>query len=82
MAYRNMDGDSVSCHYLRDISIAVSAPKELSVPVIRNAESLHMPEIERKIVELATKAEKTSVVSKKCRVEHLQSRKGDISFFI
>jgi 2-oxoglutarate dehydrogenase E2 component (dihydrolipoamide succinyltransferase) len=34
----------------------VSAPKGLVVPVIRNAESLSMAEIEKKVVELATKA--------------------------
>jgi 2-oxoglutarate dehydrogenase E2 component (dihydrolipoamide succinyltransferase) len=51
-----MDGDSVVYHDYCDISIAVSAPKGLVVPVIRNAESLSMFEIEKKVVELATKA--------------------------
>ncbi|MGJ1268380.1 2-oxoglutarate dehydrogenase complex dihydrolipoyllysine-residue succinyltransferase [Sphingobacterium spiritivorum] len=39
-----------------DISIAVSAPKGLVVPIIRNAESLSLHEIEKKIGELAGKA--------------------------
>lgn len=39
-----------------DISIAVSAPKGLVVPVIRNADSLSLHEIEKAVVELATKA--------------------------
>jgi len=43
-------------HDFCDISIAVSAPKGLVVPVIRNAESLSMADIEKKVVELATKA--------------------------
>lgn len=43
-------------HDYCDISIAVSAPKGLVVPVIRNAESLSMADIEKKVVELATKA--------------------------
>lgn len=51
-----IDGDSVLYHEYCDISIAVSAPKGLVVPVIRNAESLSMFEIEKKVVELATKA--------------------------
>jgi 2-oxoglutarate dehydrogenase E2 component (dihydrolipoamide succinyltransferase) len=51
-----IDGDSVIYHEYCDISIAVSAPKGLVVPVIRNAESLSMAEIEKKVVELATKA--------------------------
>lgn len=51
-----IDGENVIYHDYCDISIAVSAPKGLVVPVIRNAESLSMAEIEKKVVELATKA--------------------------
>lgn len=51
-----IDGDSLVYHDYCDVSIAVSAPKGLVVPVIRNAESLSMFEIEKKVVELATKA--------------------------
>ena len=51
-----IDGDEIIYHDFCDISIAVSAPKGLVVPVIRNAESLSMAEIEKKVVELATKA--------------------------
>jgi 2-oxoglutarate dehydrogenase E2 component (dihydrolipoamide succinyltransferase) len=51
-----IDGDELIYHDYCDISIAVSAPKGLVVPVIRNAESLSMADIEKKVVELATKA--------------------------
>lgn len=51
-----IDGEEIVFHNFCDISIAVSAPKGLVVPVIRNAESLSMAEIEKKVVELATKA--------------------------
>jgi 2-oxoglutarate dehydrogenase E2 component (dihydrolipoamide succinyltransferase) len=51
-----IDGDEIIYHDYCDISIAVSAPKGLVVPVIRNAESLSMAEIEKKVVELADKA--------------------------
>jgi len=51
-----IDGDSIRYHDFCDISIAVSAPKGLVVPVIRNAESLSMAGIEGKVVELAKKA--------------------------
>ena len=51
-----IDGDEIILHDYCDISIAVSAPKGLVVPVIRNAESLSMAEIEMKVIELATKA--------------------------
>ncbi|MGY8982923.1 MAG: 2-oxo acid dehydrogenase subunit E2, partial [Cytophagales bacterium] len=39
-----------------DVSIAVSAPKGLVVPVIRNAETLSFDQIEKEVVRLATKA--------------------------
>ena len=51
-----IDGEQVVYNDFCDISIAVSAPKGLVVPVIRNAESLSMAGIEKKVVELATKA--------------------------
>jgi 2-oxoglutarate dehydrogenase E2 component (dihydrolipoamide succinyltransferase) len=51
-----IDGEEILYHDYCDISIAVSAPKGLVVPVIRNAESLTMAEIEAKVGELAAKA--------------------------
>jgi 2-oxoglutarate dehydrogenase E2 component (dihydrolipoamide succinyltransferase) len=51
-----IDGEQIVFHEFCDISIAVSAPKGLVVPVIRNAESMSMADIEKKVVELATKA--------------------------
>ncbi|WP_164108078.1 MULTISPECIES: 2-oxoglutarate dehydrogenase complex dihydrolipoyllysine-residue succinyltransferase [Sphingobacterium] len=39
-----------------DISIAVSAPKGLVVPVIRNAESMSLYQVEKEVINLATKA--------------------------
>ncbi len=51
-----IDGDNFVYHDFCDISIAVSTPRGLTVPVIRNAESLSMAEIEMKVVELAGKA--------------------------
>jgi 2-oxoglutarate dehydrogenase E2 component (dihydrolipoamide succinyltransferase) len=51
-----ISNDELIYHDYCDISIAVSAPKGLVVPVIRNAESLSMADIEKKVIELATKA--------------------------
>jgi 2-oxoglutarate dehydrogenase E2 component (dihydrolipoamide succinyltransferase) len=51
-----LDGENIIYHDYCDISIAVSAPKGLVVPVIRNAESLSMAQIEAAVVDLATKA--------------------------
>lgn len=56
-----IDGDQIIYHDYCDISIAVSAPKGLVVPVIRNAESLSMAGIEAKVVELATKAKENKL---------------------
>jgi 2-oxoglutarate dehydrogenase E2 component (dihydrolipoamide succinyltransferase) len=56
-----IDGENIVYHDYCDISIAVSAPKGLVVPVIRNAESLGMADIEKKVVELATKAKENKL---------------------
>ena len=51
-----LDSDEIIYHDYADISIAVSTPRGLTVPVIRNVESLSMADIEKRVVELATKA--------------------------
>ena len=51
-----IDGDHILYHDYADISIAVSTPRGLTVPVMRNVESLSMADIEKKVVELAGKA--------------------------
>jgi 2-oxoglutarate dehydrogenase E2 component (dihydrolipoamide succinyltransferase) len=51
-----IDGSETVFHDFCDISVAVSAPKGLVVPVIRNAENLSFEQIEKEIVRLAGKA--------------------------
>jgi 2-oxoglutarate dehydrogenase E2 component (dihydrolipoamide succinyltransferase) len=51
-----IDGNELVFHDFCDISVAVSAPKGLVVPVIRNAENLSFEQIEKEIVRLAGKA--------------------------
>lgn len=51
-----IDGDHIIYHDFVDISIAVSTPRGLVVPVIRNAESMSLADIEREVVKLATRA--------------------------
>jgi 2-oxoglutarate dehydrogenase E2 component (dihydrolipoamide succinyltransferase) len=51
-----IDGDEIVFNDFCDISVAVSAPKGLVVPVIRNAEGMSFDQIEKEIVKLATKA--------------------------
>jgi 2-oxoglutarate dehydrogenase E2 component (dihydrolipoamide succinyltransferase) len=51
-----IDGDNIVYHDYADISIAVSTPRGLTVPVMRNVESLSMADIEKTVVTLAGKA--------------------------
>ena len=51
-----IDGEEIIMHDYADIGIAVSSPKGLMVPVLRNAEKMTLAEIEGKIKELAVKA--------------------------
>ncbi|ANQ48819.1 2-oxoglutarate dehydrogenase complex dihydrolipoyllysine-residue succinyltransferase [Flammeovirga sp. MY04] len=51
-----IDGNELVYNDYCDVSIAVSAPKGLVVPVIRNAESLSLANIEKEVRRLALKA--------------------------
>ncbi len=51
-----IEGNEMVFHDYADIGIAVSSPKGLMVPVVRNAEQMSLAEIEREIKRLAIKA--------------------------
>ncbi|MBY0517037.1 MAG: 2-oxoglutarate dehydrogenase complex dihydrolipoyllysine-residue succinyltransferase [Bacteriovoracaceae bacterium] len=51
-----IDGTDIIYHNYADIGVAVSTPKGLVVPVVRNAESMSLAQIESKILQLATRA--------------------------
>ncbi|WP_421938255.1 2-oxoglutarate dehydrogenase complex dihydrolipoyllysine-residue succinyltransferase [Pedobacter sp.] len=51
-----IEGEELVYNNFADVSIAVSAPKGLVVPVIRNAESMSLAEIEKSVLALALKA--------------------------
>ena len=51
-----IDNDEIVYHDFVDISIAVQAPRGLVVPVIRNAESLSLDQIEKEVARLADRA--------------------------
>lgn len=51
----SIDKDEIVYHDYCDVSIAVSTPRGLVVPVIRNAEALSFAQIESEVVRLATK---------------------------
>lgn len=56
MVNAQLDGDEILSPQFVDVGIAVSTPKGLMVPVVRNAESKSISEIELEIKELAEKA--------------------------
>ena len=58
-----IDGDNFEYHDYADISIAVSTPRGLTVPVIRNVESLSMAEIEKAVLQLAAKAKDSKLTT-------------------
>jgi 2-oxoglutarate dehydrogenase E2 component (dihydrolipoamide succinyltransferase) len=66
MVNAQMDGDEIVSPQFVDVGIAVSTPKGLMVPIVRNAESKSIPQIELEIKELAEKAR-----NKKISVEEL-----------
>ncbi|MFN5630148.1 MAG: dihydrolipoyllysine-residue succinyltransferase, partial [Bacteroidota bacterium] len=51
-----IDGEEIVYHKYADIGIAVSAPKGLVVPVVRNAQEMSLAQIEQEIKNLAVKA--------------------------
>jgi 2-oxoglutarate dehydrogenase E2 component (dihydrolipoamide succinyltransferase) len=51
-----IDGQEMVFHNYADVGVAVSTPRGLVVPVIRNAESMGLAQIESKIIELAGRA--------------------------
>ena len=57
-----ISGEEIIYHQYCDISIAVSAPKGLVVPVVRNAESMTLADIERSIASLAAKARENHLI--------------------
>lgn len=52
----SIDGDDIVYHSYCDIGIAVSAPRGLVVPILRNTEKMSMAGVESTIVDFANKA--------------------------
>ena len=51
-----IDNDEIVYHNYADVGVAVSSPKGLMVPVLRNAEQMSLADIEKEIKRLAIKA--------------------------
>lgn len=52
----SIDGDDVVYHGYFDIGVAVSAPRGLVVPIVRDADKMNMAQVEKAINALGTKA--------------------------
>ena len=52
----SLDGDEIVYHDYLDVSVAVSAPKGLVVPVVRNAQAMSFAEIEKTIADFGKRA--------------------------
>ncbi|MGI8705130.1 MAG: 2-oxoglutarate dehydrogenase complex dihydrolipoyllysine-residue succinyltransferase, partial [Sphingomicrobium sp.] len=52
----SIDGEEIVYHDYLDVSIAVSAPKGLVVPVVRNAQAMSFAEIEKAIADFGKRA--------------------------
>jgi len=52
----SIEGDEIVYHDYLDVSVAVSAPKGLVVPVLRNAQALSFSEIEKRIADFGRRA--------------------------
>ena len=57
IANASIDGNDVVYHGYQDISVAVSTDRGLVVPVIRDADIMSLPEIEKTILEFSSKAQ-------------------------
>ncbi len=57
----SIDGNDIVYHGYHDIGVAVSSPRGLVVPILRNAEHLSMADIEKKIIEFGTRAKEGSL---------------------
>ena len=57
----SIDGDDIVYHGYFDIGVAVSSPRGLVVPVVRNADQLNLAEIEKVIGEYVEKARNNSI---------------------
>lgn len=55
-ANASLEGDEIVYHDYLDVSIAVSAPKGLVVPVVRNAQAMSFAEIEKTIADFGRRA--------------------------
>ncbi len=53
----SIEGDDIVYHGFFDIGVAVGTPRGLVVPILRNADQMSMAQVEKKIADLASRAQ-------------------------
>ena len=74
----SIEGDEIVYHDYLDVSVAVSAPKGLVVPVVRNADAMSFAEIEKAIAAFGKKAKDGTLTVEDMtgrHLHHLQRRR-------
>jgi len=61
MINASIENQDIIYHDYYDIGIAIASPRGLVVPILRNAESLHMAQIEQKIAEFSEKSKNSQL---------------------
>jgi 2-oxoglutarate dehydrogenase E2 component (dihydrolipoamide succinyltransferase) len=71
-----IDGEEIVYNDYVDISVAVSAPRGLVVPVLRNCEAMGFADIEKGIAALALKAKNDTLTLEESKCLDSRERKG------
>ena len=69
----SLDGEEIVYHDYLDVSVAVSAPKGLVVPVVRNADVLSFAEIEKNIADYGKRAKEGTLTAMRWPAAHSPS---------
>ncbi len=56
MVNASIDGEDIVYHGFYDIGVAIGVPRGLVVPILRDADRMSVPDIEKKIIEFSAKA--------------------------
>ncbi len=61
MVNASIDGGDIVYHGYFDVGVAIGAPRGLVVPILRDADSMSVPDIEKKIIEYSDKAKQGKI---------------------
>src|SRR3546814_12908221 len=73
-----IEGDETVYHDYADISVAVSAPNGLAVPVIRDAQDMSVAQVERTIGDFGTRAKEGALTMEEMKGGHFTLSNGGV----